>query len=183
MTARRIERQARPDRTDQGLATALTHVSPNLISGLIEAVLGAPYDGKADLPDIAYEQELEIDELFPVAEALQLLRLAEIEGGDIKLTHMGRRFADADLNERKEILFSRALTSHVPLAAHIRRVLDERTEVIRHPRRASSMNSRDHYERGSRRGNAAHSGELRARFGELFSYDDEAALFSHENPS
>ena len=35
----------------------LTHVSPNQISGLIEALAAAPYDGKADLPDIAYEQE------------------------------------------------------------------------------------------------------------------------------
>ena len=77
------------------------------------------------MPDIAYEQELEVDELFPVAEAMQLLRLADVEGGDIKLTHMGKRFADAELNERKEI-FSRALMSHVPLAAHIRKVLDER---------------------------------------------------------
>ena len=103
----------------------LTHVSPNQISGLIEALAAPPYDGKADLPDIAYEQELEVDELFPVAEAMQLLRLADVEGGDIKLTHMGKRFADGELNERKEI-FSRALMSHVPLAAHIRKVLDER---------------------------------------------------------
>ena len=43
----------------------LHHVSPNQISGLIEALAAPPYDGKADLPDIAYEQELEVDELFP----------------------------------------------------------------------------------------------------------------------
>ena len=103
----------------------LVHVSPNQIAGLIEALAAAPYDGKADLPDIAYEQELEVDELFPVAEAMQLLRLAEIEGGDIRLTHMGKRFADGELNERKEI-FSRSLMNNVPLAAHIRRILDER---------------------------------------------------------
>ncbi len=71
------------------------------------------------LPDIAYEQELEVDELLPVAEAMQLLRLADVEGGDIKLTHMGKRFADSELNDREEI-FSRALMSQVPLAAHIR---------------------------------------------------------------
>src|ERR1700748_2669285 len=124
MTARRVERM----RQAQGagnIAMPLAHVSPNQISGLIEALAAAPYDGKADLPDIAYEQELEVDELFPVAEAMQMLRLADVEGGDIKLTHMGKRFADSELNERKEI-FSRALMSHVPLAGHIRRVLDER---------------------------------------------------------
>jgi NitT/TauT family transport system ATP-binding protein len=117
------------------IAMPLTHVSPNQISGLIEALAAQPYDGKADLPDIAYEQELEVDELFPVAEAMQLLRLADVEGGDIKLTHMGKRFADADLNERKEI-FSRALMSQVPLAAHIRRCWTNAPAIPR-PRPAS----------------------------------------------
>jgi NitT/TauT family transport system ATP-binding protein len=126
MTARRVERMRQAQATGSaGIAMPLTHVSPNQVAGLIEALSAPPYDGKADLPDIAYEQELEVDELFPVAEAMQLLRLADVEGGDIKLTHMGRRFADSELNERKEI-FSRALMAQVPLAAHIRRVLDER---------------------------------------------------------
>src|SRR5258708_37336613 len=96
---------------DGNIAMALVHVSPKQISGLIEALAAMPYDGKADLPDIAYEQELEVDELFPVAEAMQLLRLADVEGGDIRLTHMGKRFADGEMNERKES-FSRALVSH-----------------------------------------------------------------------
>src|SRR6195952_4384415 len=113
MTARRVERMRQAVAGAAAIEMALTHVSPNQISGLIEALAAAPYDGKADLPDIAYEQELEVDELFPVAEAMQLLRLAEIEGGDIRLTHMGRRFSDADLNERKEI-FSRSLMNNVP---------------------------------------------------------------------
>src|SRR5215470_6390675 len=125
MTARRVERMRAQAAQGPSIEMPLHHVSPNQISGLIEALAAAPYDGKADLPDIAYEQELEVDELFPVAEAMQLLRLADVEGGDIKLTHMGKRFADGELNERKEI-FSRAIMSNVPLAAHIRKVLDER---------------------------------------------------------
>ena len=125
MTARRVERQRAQPGANVSIAMTLNHVSPNQISGLIEALAAPPYDGKADLPDIAYEQELEVDELFPVAEAMQLLRLADVEGGDIKLTHMGKRFADGEMNERKEI-FSRSLMSNVPLAAHIRKVLDER---------------------------------------------------------
>ncbi|MEJ1969306.1 MAG: AAA-associated domain-containing protein [Rhizomicrobium sp.] len=32
-----------------------------------------------------------------------MLRLAEVEGGAIKLTHMGKLFAEMDLNGRKEI--------------------------------------------------------------------------------
>ncbi len=181
MTARRVERM-RANQTvgPQGIGMQLTHVSPNQLSGLLEALAAAPYNGKADLPDIAYEQELEVDELFPVAEAMQLLRLADVEGGDIKLTHMGKRFVDAELNERKEI-FSRALMSHVPLAAHIRKVLDERASHSA-PRARFLDEVEDHMDEEMA------EETLRciiswARFAELFSYDDDAAAFSLENPT
>jgi NitT/TauT family transport system ATP-binding protein len=179
MTARRVERM-RQAVGAANIAIPLTHVSPNQVSGLIEALAAPPYDGKADLPDIAYEQELEVDELFPVAEAMQLLRLADVEGGDIKLTHMGKRFADGELNERKEI-FSRALMSQVPLAAHIRRVLDERASH-------SAPRSRFLDELEDHMAEDAAEETLKtviswARFGELFSYDDDSAMFSLENPT
>ena len=179
MTARRVERIRQAQGTGN-IAMPLTHVSPNQISGLIEALAAPAYDGKADLPDIAYEQELEVDELFPVAEAMQLLRLADVEGGDIKLTHMGRRFADGELNERKEI-FSRALVGQVPLAAHIRRVLDERASH-------SAPKTRFLDELEDHMAEDAAEETLKtivswARFGELFSYDDDGAMFSLENPT
>ena len=177
MTAR--QRAQRVDR-GSGIGMLMTHVSPNLVSGLIEAVAAAPYNGKADLPDIASDLQMEIDELFPVAEALQILRLGELEGGDIKLTHMGKRFADGEMNERKEI-FSRALMSQVPLAAHIRRVLDERASHVA-PKRRFIDELEDHMT------DDAAEETLRtvvswARFGELFSYDDESETFSLENPT
>ncbi len=149
MTARRVERLRQAQTQGNAIEMPLTHVSPNQISGLVEALAAAPYEGKADLPDIAYEQELEVDELFPVAEAMQLMRLADVEGGDIKLTHMGKRFADGEMNERKEI-FSRALMSNVPLAAHIRKVLDERASHSA-PKTASWTNWKTIWPRTRRR--------------------------------
>jgi NitT/TauT family transport system ATP-binding protein len=152
----------------------------NQISGLIEALAAPPYNGKADLPDIAYEQELEVDELFPVAEAMQLLRLADVEGGDIKLTHMGKRFADSELNERKEI-FSRALVGNVPLAAHIRKVLDERASHSA-PKTRFLDELEDHMAEDAAE-ETLKTVVSWARFGELFSYDDDSAMFSLENPT
>ncbi|MBO7942910.1 AAA-associated domain-containing protein, partial [Streptomyces sp. S9] len=70
--------------------------------------------------------QLEIDELFPIAESLQLLGLAELGDGDLRLSETGARFAALDTDARKH-LFARQLAAHVPLAAHIRRVLDERS--------------------------------------------------------
>jgi len=179
MTAKRVERM-RAQAAAASIAMPLHHVSPNQISGLIEALAAPPYDGKADLPDIAYEQELEVDELFPVAEAMQLLRLAEVEGGDIKLTHMGKRFADGELNERKEI-FSRAIMANVPLAAHIRKVLDERVSHSA-PKSRFLDELEDHMAEDAAE-EALKTVVSWARFGELFSYDDDAALFSLENPT
>jgi NitT/TauT family transport system ATP-binding protein len=179
MTARRVERNRHADRLT-GLGTILTHVSPNLVAGLIEAVAAMPYDGKADLPDIASDLQLEVDELFPVTEALQIMRLGEVEGGDIKLTHMGKRFAEADLNERKEI-FQRSLMSHVPLAAHVRRVLDERANHTA-PKRRFLDELEDHMTEDAAEGTLGTIISW-ARFAELFSYDDESEMFSLENPS
>src|SRR6266702_2859081 len=108
-----------------GIGSVLPQVSTNLLSGLMEAVAAPPFNGTADLPKIASDLQMEIDELFPVAETLQMLRFAEVEGGDIKLAEDGLAFAHAALDERKRI-FMRHLLTYVPLAAHIRRVLDER---------------------------------------------------------
>jgi NitT/TauT family transport system ATP-binding protein len=180
MTARRVERMRQQQSQAASIEMALHHVSPNQISGLIEALAAPPYEGKADLPDIAYEQELEVDELFPVAEAMQLLRLADVEGGDIKLTHMGKRFADAELNERKEI-FSRALMNNVPLACHIRKILDERASHSA-PKTRFLDELEDHMAEDAAE-ETLKTVVSWARFGELFSYDDDAALFSLENPT
>jgi NitT/TauT family transport system ATP-binding protein len=180
MTSRRIER-ARPVQAVGVIPdTPMTHVSSSAIAGLIETVAAPPYSGKADLPDIAGDLQLEIDDLFPITEAVQTLRLGDVEGGDIKLTHMGKRFADADNNERKEI-FSRSLMSNVPLAAHIRRVLDERASHTA-PRRRFIEELEDKMTED------AAEETLRAvvswaRFAELFSYDDESETFSLENPT
>ena len=62
----------------------------------------------------------------PMAETLQLLRFSELQGADILLTPAARRYAQADVDARKA-LFAQALLAHVPLAQHIRRILDERS--------------------------------------------------------
>jgi NitT/TauT family transport system ATP-binding protein len=66
-----------------------------------------------------------MDELFPLIELLQLLGWALVSAGDIELTASGRGYAAADMLTRKQ-MFADAVLKHVPLAAHIRRVLDER---------------------------------------------------------
>jgi NitT/TauT family transport system ATP-binding protein len=180
MTARKPRTATlRPDRIPgTGIAMQLPRASVNSIAGLIEAV--AADDGRADLPEIASELQMEIDDLFPVADALQLLRFAEIEEGDIRLTAAGRTFAESESEDRKR-LFARHVMAYVPLAGHIRRVLDERP-THRAPKSRFSDELEDHMSEdyAERTLRAVISW---ARYGEIFAYDDQTATFSLENPT
>ena len=162
-----------------GLGLALPRVSTNSLAGMLEEIAAPPYNGKADLPHLADSIALEIDELFPLGETLQLLRLAEFEEGDIKLTPLGRQFVDMDVDQRKKVLGDQVL-AHVPLASHIKRVLDERpthrAPATRFREELEDYMSEDYAER-----------TLRAiinlgRYGELFAYDENSQTFSYENP-
>ncbi len=163
-----------------GIGTMLPPISTNLLMGLGEALAGPPYDGAADLPAIASSLHMEVDDLFHVAETLQMLRFAEVEGGDIRLSEAGRRFAAAPLDEGKA-LFQRHLLTYVPLAAHIRRVLDERESHMA-PKSRFLDELEDHM--------TAQAAEQTlgavvgwGRYAEAFAYDDDRQMFSLENPS
>jgi NitT/TauT family transport system ATP-binding protein len=95
------------------------------LSGLIDTLKEPPYSFRADLPQLADGENLVMDDLFPLIELLQLLGWANVSGGDIELTAGGRAYAAADMLTRKQ-MFADAVIKHVPLVAHIRRVLDER---------------------------------------------------------
>ena len=161
------------------LGSRLAPVSTNVIAGLIETVAAPPYHGKADLPELARNLQLEIDELFPVAEILHCLGFAEIREGDIVLSEAARNFAELDTQTRKEI-FARHLLTSVPLAQHIRRVLDERPGH-RAPRVRFEQELEDNLS------DAAAEETLDAvidwgRYAEIFAYDDQAEMFSLEDP-
>ncbi len=163
---------------DAGFAIPLQSVSTNVLAGMIEAVAAPPYNGRADLPALAALLQMEADELLPLGEVLQTLRFAELEEGDIKLTEAGRKFAQADTDTRKTV-FAAALRAHVPLAAAIRRTLEERWN-----HRAAAVRFRDELEDHMSPDYADET--LRAvinwgRYAELFSYDEEAGQFSLED--
>ena len=160
--------------------TVLPRVSANLMSGLIETLAAAPFNGKADLPVLADELHLELDELFPVSESLQLLHFAEIEGGDIKLTDTGKQFAEAGMDDRKR-LFQRQLLTYVPLAAHIRRVLQERANHTA-PRSRFLDELEDHMSTEDAE-STLRAATAWGRFAEVYAYDDDSGAFSLENPS
>jgi NitT/TauT family transport system ATP-binding protein len=94
------------------------------MDGLLELLADAPFNGRADLPMLAEETELTDDELLPVAHALSLLGLAQLESGDLQLLPLGQRYVEGDHVLRHE-LFGQQVLAHVPLAAHIRHSLEQ----------------------------------------------------------
>jgi NitT/TauT family transport system ATP-binding protein len=182
MTSRRTgdARSARSERIPgSGIGSVLPRVSSNLLAGLVETVAAPPFNGTADLPKIASDLQMEIDELFPVAETLQMMRFAEVEGGDIKLTSEGMSFANSDLHGRKQI-FARHLLNYVPLAAHIRRVLDERASHA--ARKSRFIDELEDFMGENDAEQTLRAVISLARYAEAFAYDDANEMFSLENP-
>jgi NitT/TauT family transport system ATP-binding protein len=161
-----------------GLGYRLPEAPVQQISGLLERLTEEPYHGRADLPHLADEENLDMDELFPLIELLQLLGFAHVSGGDIELTAVGRAYAEADMLTRKQI-FADAVLKQVPIAAHIRRVLDERPGH-RAPAARFLRELEDHLsEEEAQR--VLDTVINWGRHAEIFAYDDDEAVLSLED--
>ncbi|WP_432000163.1 ABC transporter ATP-binding protein [Streptomyces sioyaensis] len=91
--------------------TPLPTASVDGLSGLAEMV--AHRGGRCDLADLADDLGLEVDDVLPLVDALDLLGFAKISDDDLLLTDTGTTFAGADVQQSKTI-FAEA-TVHVPL--------------------------------------------------------------------
>lgn len=158
----------------------LPDVEISEITGLLDKLNEPEYcDKKVDLPILADELHLDIDDLFPITEALEILRFAQVSKGDIELNAAGKAFADADILERKKI-FASHLLSYVPLARYIRRILDERPE-----HRATEERFLSELEDYLSEDAAKEVQRIViewGRYAEIFAYDYNTGQLSLENP-
>jgi NitT/TauT family transport system ATP-binding protein len=106
-----------------GLGYRLPDVEPSELSGLIETLKS--FEDRLDLPLLADELMMNVDDLFPILETLEVLGFAIVRDGDIHLSERGKQFSEADLQERKQ-LFAESLLEKIPLAQYIRKILDEK---------------------------------------------------------
>jgi len=162
------------------LGYRLPSVQISEITGLLDMLIEPAYrDKKIDLPLLADELHLNIDDLFPITEALEILRFAQVSKGDIELNVAGKAFGDADILERKKI-FANHLLSYIPLAYYIRHILDERPE-----HRAAEERFLTELE--DYLSEDAAKDVLRVviewgRYAEIFAYDYNTGQLSLENP-
>ena len=85
---------------------------------------GPPFNGRANLPQRLAESGLGDATLLPVAHAVALLGLAQLESGDLQLSPLGQRYVAAHHALRQQ-LFGQQLLAHVALAAYIRSRLEQ----------------------------------------------------------
>jgi NitT/TauT family transport system ATP-binding protein len=134
---------------------------------------------KVDLPHLAEDLHFEIDDMFPITEALELLGFATVSDGDITLTKVGEQWMEADILQRKQI-FSTRLQESIPLAKLIR---DRLNQAEQH--RVDSDDIID--ELKANLTEKAAEEVLKTvvewgRYAELFAYDFNSRRLSLENP-
>ncbi len=149
------------------------------LSGLLEAIEELQTNRIVDLPYLADELQLDIDDLLSLTEALDILQLAEEADGDVKLTEDGIAFVDADMAGRKK-LFAQHLLKNVPLAKYIVDILND----DEHHRISKKLILSELEEFLS---DADAERILRniiewGRYAELFAYNDKSSELNLENP-
>jgi NitT/TauT family transport system ATP-binding protein len=175
LTSRSLESIVAHRQPHGGAPQPLPRVSVNQISGFIEKFIAPPYLGRAELATLADALALQVDDLFPTAEALHILEFAELIGKSLKLTAAGRVFAQDDTEGRKR-LFREHLLRFVPLATHIHRILDER-EDHKAPRSRFEMELEDHLSHQEAE-QTLRTVTGWGRYAELFGYDDKSRRFT-----
>jgi NitT/TauT family transport system ATP-binding protein len=160
-------------------AYRLPEVDISGLTGLVEAMEGHEVDGQINLPELAESLHLDVNNVFPLTEVLDMLRFAKITEGELVFTEAGKRFAAATIQERKQI-FAQHLLQYIPLAQHIRQVLDQspnhRTSENTFLNELENYFSQEESER-----------ILRTiidwgRYAEILAYDYDSGELSLENP-
>jgi NitT/TauT family transport system ATP-binding protein len=161
------------------LGYRLPEASVAEITGLLETLNAPENNGKMDLPDVANTLMLDIDELFPLTELLEILHFAKVSKGDITITEAGKAFVEADILERKKF-FLQHLKKYVPLARYIY------DQLIRHPRHRALeehfLSLLEDYLTEKEAFRILRVVIEWGRYAELFAYDYNAGVLSLENP-
>ena len=149
------------------------------ITGLLETLNLPEHSGKMDLPDVADMLSLNIDDLFPLTELLEILHFAKVSKGDITITDDGKAFVEADIQGRKKI-FMEHLKKYVPLARFIY------DQLIRHPRHRALeeqfLSLLEDYVTDQEASRVLSTVIEWGRYAELFAYDYNAGVLSLEQP-
>ena len=160
-----------------GIGYRLPDVDPAELSGLLDTM--TEFTGKIDLPELADLITMNIDDLFPIMETLEILGLAKVWEGDIQLSTLGKQYAQSSLQEKKQ-MFAELLLAKIPLARYIRKVLEERSGFRASEERFLSKLEDYLSEKESER--VLETVIAWGRYAEIFAYDYNTGMLNLENP-
>lgn len=161
------------------LGYRLPDASVSELAGLLETINTPEHKGRVDLPVLADEIHMDVDDLFPLTEVLEILDFAHVSQGDITITSQGVKFSEADILERKKI-FSAHILQKVALVSHIRRALDEaHKNAVAEEYFLKELQEHLSEKESERVLKVAIDW---GRYAELFAYDFNAGVLSLENP-
>jgi NitT/TauT family transport system ATP-binding protein len=158
----------RPMRAHQ----TLPHVPVGQVTGLVER-LHADGD-RADIYALGRELQMEVDDLLPLIQAIDMLNLGDVEAGDVYLTPAGVRFAEAGVLEEKEV-FREQVRASVVLIRQIVAALDESpSHRVRQDTILKGLTSCFSEDEADRQLDTAIDW---GRYAELFAYDEQDGVF------
>lgn len=147
--------------------------------GLIEMLADESAEHGMDLPQIADEFSLDLDDLLPLTEVLDILHFAEEAGGDIRITTAGKQFAESDMSQQKK-MFAAHLLMYVPIIKYIHSALNAENN-----NRVSKKQLLSELEKQLSEKDAERVLKIIiewGRYAELFAYNDKTGELNLENP-
>lgn len=155
----------------------LPHVSIGDVTGLVELVHSK--GGRADLYQLGRDLRLEADELLPLVDAADLLDLADLKEGDLILTEIGKRFAEAGVLEEKDVFREQALAR----VGMLRRIVDDLEQDEDHivPEERYLAQLQEHFSEDEAWAQLETIIDW-GRYAELFSYIEDRGVFRLEEP-
>jgi NitT/TauT family transport system ATP-binding protein len=170
--------EATPEKTKQPAKTyqTLPHVKIGVINGLAERVQRA--GGREDLSALGRDLQLEIDDLLPIVEAIELLGFGEATEGDLVLSEEGKQLAEGDEQTDKTLYRQQAL-AHVDLIRQIAEALEDAEDhELDSDEFLEQLEEHFSPDEAERQFDTAIDW---ARYAELFAYDDESGLLYLED--
>lgn len=160
-------------------AYRLPEVSIPELTGLLETMESHEINDKIDLPELAEALHLDVNSLFPLTEILDMLRFAKISSGALLFLEAGKQFAAADILQRKQ-LFAKQLLKYIPLARHIREVLDQKNNHS--VSKAVFIDELQEFLSEEETERLLRIIIDWGRYAEIFAYNYDTEIFSLENP-
>jgi NitT/TauT family transport system ATP-binding protein len=154
----------------------LPHVPVGQVTGLVERL---HHQGdRADLYVLGRELQMEVDDLLPLVQAIDLLGLGDVEEGDVYLTPAGVKFAEAGVLEEK-LIFREQAQANVQLIQRIMKEIDAAPgKRVRWETALETLH--DCFSEGEAERQLETAIDW-GRYAELFSYDDNEGVFTRDS--